>query len=67
MFTGDDRGDVAAFDALLRLVEQRQLAHALRVAVRSPDTPAELLARADLTVDGPHGAVDLLDRMLKLV
>src|SRR5581483_4229182 len=35
MLTGDDRGDVAAFDALLWLVEQRQLALARRVAVRS--------------------------------
>ena len=63
MFVGDDRGDVAAFDVLSRLVEEGQLAHAVRVVVRSPETPAELLGRADLAVDGPHGAVELLDRL----
>jgi len=63
MFVGDDRGDVAAFDALSRLVEEGQLAHAVRVVVRSPETPAQMLGRADLAVDGPHGAVELLDRL----
>jgi trehalose 6-phosphate phosphatase len=63
MFIGDDRGDLAAFDTLTRLVDEGRLAHAVRVAVRSAETPAELLERADLVVDGPEGALDLLKRL----
>jgi trehalose-6-phosphate synthase len=29
--------------------------------------PAELLARADMAVDGPHGALELLDRLVELL
>ena len=67
LFIGDDRGDLAAFDTLTRLVDQGRLAHALRVAVRSAETPAELLERADLVVDGPHGALRVLDELATLV
>ena len=42
-------------------------AHALRVAVRSPETPAELLRHADLEVDGAAGALDLLTRLVVLL
>jgi trehalose 6-phosphate phosphatase len=57
---GDDRGDLAAFDALDRLVAGGGLRHAVRVAVRSSESPLELLARADLQVDGPEGALAFL-------
>lgn len=57
-FLGDDRGDLTAFDALDRL-EAKGLT-TLRVAVRSPEAPAELLARADMLVDGPAGSLRLL-------
>lgn len=57
-FVGDDRGDLAAFDALDRL--RATDVNTLRVAVRSDEAPAELLARADVLVDGPRGALDLL-------
>ncbi|MEW6471254.1 MAG: trehalose-phosphatase [Actinomycetota bacterium] len=67
LFIGDDRGDLAAFAALTRRVEDGHLPYALRVAVRSAETPAELLDQADLTVDGPHGALELLDRLADLV
>jgi len=67
LFIGDDRGDLAAFDTLTRLVDQGRLAHAVRVAVRSAETPAELLERADLVVAGPHGALHLLDELAALV
>jgi trehalose 6-phosphate phosphatase len=67
LFIGDDRGDLAAFDALARLLAAGRLAHAVRVAVRSPETPGPLLERADLAVDGPHGALELLDRLLAVV
>ena len=66
LFVGDDRGDLAAFAALMRLVEQGRLAHAVRVAVRSAESPPELLAQADVIVDGPHGALELLDRLVEL-
>ena len=54
-FVGDDQGDLACFDALDRL--SRRGLHAVRVAVQSPESPPELLARADVTVDGPDGAL----------
>ena len=57
-FLGDDRGDLAAFDALDRFAaDGRQVA---RIAVRSPEMPPELEQRADVIVDGPHGALELL-------
>jgi trehalose 6-phosphate phosphatase len=67
LFIGDDRGDLAAFAALTRLAEEGRLAHAVRVAVRSAEAPAELLDQADLVVDGPHGALELLDRLVVLL
>jgi len=61
-FAGDDVGDLAAFDALDRLAGRG--ARALRVGVRSTEAPDELLARADIVVDGPEGAVALLGRLV---
>lgn len=63
-FLGDDVGDLPAFDALDRF--QADGGTALKVGVRSTEAPAELLARADLLVDGPAGALDLLRRVLAL-
>jgi len=60
-FAGDDRGDLDAFAALERLAAAGRLEHAVRVAVGSAEAPAELLAQADVTVDGPAGLVSLLD------
>jgi trehalose 6-phosphate phosphatase len=59
-FAGDDAGDLAAFDALDRLQRDGALAAAVRVAVRSEEVPADLVARADLVVDGPAGVAVLL-------
>jgi trehalose 6-phosphate phosphatase len=61
-FLGDDLGDLPAFDALDRLAA-RSGADVLRVAVRSEEAPPELLARADLVVDGPPGALALLEEL----
>ena len=36
---------------------------AVRVAVRSAEAPAQLLAQADLVVDGPPGLRELLERL----
>lgn len=60
-FLGDDLGDLPAFDALDRLAASG--ATAVRVAVSSDEAPAELLARADVVVDGPTGALALLLRL----
>lgn len=61
-FFGDDRGDLPAFDALERF--EADGGTAVKVAVRSPEAPPELIARADLIVDGPDGTVEFLRRLL---
>jgi trehalose 6-phosphate phosphatase len=58
LFAGDDVADIDAFEALDRLSDEEMLT--LRVAVRGPETPEELVRRADLAVDGPGGLVELL-------
>lgn len=55
LFAGDDHGDLSGFDALDRMTANGTLADVLRVGVRSAEEPAELIARADVLVDGPHG------------
>jgi trehalose 6-phosphate phosphatase len=60
-FLGDDQGDLACFDALDRLA--RRGLHAVRVAVQSSEAPPELLARADVIVDGPDGALAWLEAL----
>ena len=67
LVVGDDRGDLAAFAAVGHLMEEGRLRHALRVAVRSPENPPELLAQADLHVDGPDGALTLLGELARLL
>jgi trehalose 6-phosphate phosphatase len=62
MFVGDDTVDLPAFDALDELSEQGVAT--LRVAVRSDESPPELLERADVVVDGPPGVLDFLSRLL---
>jgi trehalose 6-phosphate phosphatase len=61
-FLGDDLGDLPAFDALDELAAAG--AATVKVAVNSTEAPAELLSRADLVVDGPAGARDLLEQLL---
>jgi trehalose 6-phosphate phosphatase len=61
-FVGDDVGDLPAFAALGRLAERG--VSVLRVAVDGPECPAELIAEADATVDGPDGALALLRSLL---
>lgn len=58
LFAGDDRADIDAFDALDRL-EARGLG-TVRIAVRGEGTPPELIAAADVVVDGPGGLIELL-------
>jgi trehalose 6-phosphate phosphatase len=61
LFAGDDLADLDAF-ATLDLLRERGL-HAVKVAVRSDETPSSLLEAADLVVDGPRGTVELLRRL----
>jgi len=59
LFAGDDVADLEAFEALDRLRERHVLT--IRVAVRGPETPADLVDAADVVVDGPSGLVRLLE------
>lgn len=61
-YVGDDEGDLPAFAALDRLAGRGLVT--LKVAVRTPDASPELLAQADLHVDGPEGAVAFLRDLL---
>ena len=58
MFAGDDVVDLPGFDALDQLEEKG--VQTLRVAVDSDEAPRELLERADMTVRGPRGMMELL-------
>jgi trehalose 6-phosphate phosphatase len=58
LYAGDDRADLEAFEELLRF--RVGGGHAVRVAVVGPETPGDLTAAADLTVDGPAGFAALL-------
>lgn len=63
LVAGDDRGDLAAFAAVSDLQKNAQVTHAVRVAVRSPEAPPELLDQADHQVDGPADLLALLDKI----
>lgn len=61
-YVGDDVGDLPAFDALDRLASAG--VYTVRVAVGSEESPAELLQRADLVLDGPDGVLGFLRSLL---
>jgi trehalose 6-phosphate phosphatase len=61
-FLGDDRGDLPAFAVLDRLAAEDGVA-TVKVGVRSEEAPAELLEAADVVVDGPEGALEVLSRL----
>jgi trehalose 6-phosphate phosphatase len=52
LFCGDDRGDIDAFREAT-----------VRIAVRSPEAPAELLELADAVLDGPRDVAELLEHL----
>ena len=58
---GDDLGDLPAFAAVAQLTTEGH--DGLRVAVRSAEAPPQLLASADLVLDGPEGVLDFLRRL----
>lgn len=61
-FAGDDAGDLAAFAALDRIASAGT--RTVRVAVADVESPPELVAAADVVVDGPRAALDLLRGLL---
>ncbi len=61
VFLGDDMGDLPAFVALERLAGAGLAV--LKVAVSSLESPSQLLARADLIVEGPDQAMRLLESL----
>jgi trehalose 6-phosphate phosphatase len=62
MYAGDDLADLPAFGAIDEAAASG--AAGLKVAVRSRETPGELVSAADLVVDGPPELVTLLKRLL---
>jgi trehalose 6-phosphate phosphatase len=59
---GDDLGDLPAFAALTELAAEGH--GVLRVAVRSEEAPPQLLAAADLVVQGPEEVLEFLRRIV---
>jgi trehalose 6-phosphate phosphatase len=57
LYAGDDTTDVDAFSGL------DAVPLAVRIAVSSPEAPADLLDAADLVVEGPRGLVPMLERL----
>jgi len=52
-FAGDDHGDLAAFAAVVDWAAAASGRVGVRVAVASEESPTDLVAAADLVVDGP--------------
>ncbi|HEX8976608.1 MAG TPA: trehalose-phosphatase [Solirubrobacteraceae bacterium] len=60
LYVGDDRTDLDAFQTLGKLVEEGRLTRAVRVGVASDEGPSEIVADADVVVDGTDGVSELL-------
>ncbi len=63
LYAGDDLADLLAFEALDRARAEGRLDHAVKVAVRGPETPRAVVAAADVAVDGPQELVALLSTL----
>ncbi len=59
---GDDIGDLPAFEAVVALGDDAHPVGAVRVAAVDDESPPAVAQRADLTVPGASGAVDLFAR-----
>jgi trehalose 6-phosphate phosphatase len=57
---GDDHTDVGAWRELRALRDEGRLATAVTVGVLRPEVPEEIREGADVLVDGPEGAVEVL-------
>jgi trehalose 6-phosphate phosphatase len=62
-FAGDDAGDLPAFSALDRARAAAEVARTFRVAVSSAEAPPEVLANADVVVDGPKALRNVLEML----
>lgn len=58
VFIGDDRGDLPAFEVLADLATRGRTI--LRIAVASSEAPKEIIEQADLVVDDPRAALDVV-------
>jgi trehalose 6-phosphate phosphatase len=63
LYAGDDRTDVDGFTALRTLREDGDLEAAACIAIASPETPAEVIEGADLSVPGPAGFLAVLEAL----
>jgi trehalose 6-phosphate phosphatase len=63
LYAGDDHTDLDAFRGLRRLMREGGF-EGIAVAVHSGETPVELVAVADIVVEGVEGLLDLLERLL---
>jgi trehalose 6-phosphate phosphatase len=64
VYVGDDTTDLDAFRGLTELQEMGRLGYALRVGVRSDESPSALQDEADTMVEGPDGVRELLRALL---
>jgi len=64
VYVGDDTTDLDAFRGLKELQEMGRLGYALRVGVRSDESPSALQDEADTMVEGPDGVRELLRALL---
>jgi trehalose 6-phosphate phosphatase len=60
LYAGDDRTDLDGFEALAGLAAESGLEAAVRVGVASDEGPPEIVAQADLAVEGVSGFIDVL-------
>jgi trehalose 6-phosphate phosphatase len=64
IYVGDDTTDVDAFRGLDELVEMGRVRHAIKVGVRSEESPPALLEEADWLVEGTAGVRELLQALI---
>jgi len=62
LYAGDDLTDVDAFRGMRYFMKEGGF-EGIAIAVLSPETPVELEAVADITVEGPDGLLDLLSQL----
>jgi trehalose 6-phosphate phosphatase len=65
LYAGDDATDLDAFRGLEELVASGLLETAVRVGVGSDEGPSEIIAAADVVVEGPAGVHSMLEALLE--
>ncbi|HWF54141.1 MAG TPA: trehalose-phosphatase [Solirubrobacteraceae bacterium] len=64
VYVGDDTTDLDAFRAIVELRDAGELEVAVRVGVSSEDGPEEIVAEADVVVEGTDGVRGLLSMLI---